>query len=108
MWDIDRVLEANASYERIDSSQWRASITGIVTAAAVAATPFQCQMQLKRAVGFVLSRAVLGVGPFTYQSDGTTASLAPRLEKLLVAEAEDVAVSAPSTIPGAPTSSKPA
>lgn len=94
MFEVDRVLETNASYEQIDPSQWRVSIAGMVIASAVAPTPFDCQMRLKRAVDFVLSRAVRGVGPFTYERDGATARLSPRWENMLTAEAAEGAISA--------------
>jgi len=94
MFEVDRVLETNASYEQIDPNQWKASMAGMVIASAVAPTPFDCQMRLKRAVDFVLSRAVRGVGPFTYERDGTTASLAPMWQKILTADAAEVADSA--------------
>jgi hypothetical protein len=106
MFEIDKVLEAKASYEQIDPSRWRASITGIVKAAVVADTPFRCQLRLKWAVDFVLSRAVLGVGPFSYEKDGTTASLSPELEKLLSPPVANVADSAEAQNQPTATSSK--
>ena len=106
MWEVDRVLETSASYEQVGPHQWRASLGGIVTASALAATPFHCQLQLKRAVDFVLSRVVRGVGPFTYEGDGATAGLAPRWEKILTAEAAKVAVSAMPKKPARSTKPK--
>lgn len=94
MWEIDTAVEDSASYKHLGPHRWRASITGVITGSAEAATPYHCMSQLKKAVDSVLSRTLRGVGPFTYEGEGTTARLAPRLEKMLRVGAPKIAVSA--------------
>ncbi len=94
MWEVDRALKENTTFEQTGPHEWRASIKGLVRGSAVAANPWDCQMSLGQAVDFVLSQILRRTAPFAFDSDGATASLAPTVQKLLTTKAAKIAVPA--------------